>query len=103
MAELEQQVCLGWEKMVQDEPVQCFLIYQSQRVYSYKNRCPHTGVNLDWNPDQFLDSRAQFIQCSLHGALFEIESGHCIYGPCVGDRLTAVQNEIVDGQIYLFL
>ena len=40
-----------------------------------------------------------FIQCSTHDALFEIDTGLCIAGPCVGDSLDAVDLIIENGQI----
>jgi nitrite reductase/ring-hydroxylating ferredoxin subunit len=40
-----------------------------------------------------------FIQCSTHDALFEIDTGVCIAGPCVGDHLQAVELVIEDGYI----
>jgi len=59
-------------------------------VYVYQNRCPHRGVPLEWHPDQFLDSSASLIQCATHGALFLIESGECIAGPCEGKTLGVI-------------
>ncbi|MFC3943481.1 Rieske (2Fe-2S) protein [Pseudomonas gingeri NCPPB 3146 = LMG 5327] len=60
------------------------------RVYLYQNRCPHRGIALEWQPDQFLDASASLIQCATHGALFLIESGECVAGPCVGQSLLAL-------------
>ncbi|KMM82787.1 Ferredoxin subunit of nitrite reductase or a ring-hydroxylating dioxygenase [Pseudomonas taetrolens] len=60
------------------------------RVYAYQNRCPHRGVPLEWQPDQFLDASASLIQCATHGALFLIETGECVAGPCAGQSLTAL-------------
>lgn len=60
------------------------------RVYLYRNRCPHRGVPLNWQPDTFLDSSASLITCARHGALFLIESGECVAGPCEGESLQAV-------------
>ncbi len=60
------------------------------QVYAYINRCPHKGVALEWQPDAFLDSSNSLIQCARHGALFLIESGECITGPCEGEALTAL-------------
>jgi nitrite reductase/ring-hydroxylating ferredoxin subunit len=57
-------------------------------AYFYINRCPHRGIPLEWQLDQFLDSSASLIQCATHGALFLIESGECIAGPCAGQSLT---------------
>jgi nitrite reductase/ring-hydroxylating ferredoxin subunit len=59
-------------------------------AYVYINRCPHRGIPLEWQPDQFLDQSASLIQCATHGALFLIESGECIAGPCAGQNLTAL-------------
>ncbi|KRP64013.1 Rieske (2Fe-2S) protein [Pseudomonas orientalis] len=59
-------------------------------AYFYLNRCPHRGIPLEWRPHRFLDSSASLIQCATHGALFLIESGECIAGPCAGQSLTAL-------------
>lgn len=59
-------------------------------VYVYANRCPHRGVALEWQPDEFLDASASLIQCATHGALFLIENGECVAGPCEGKSLRAI-------------
>ena len=66
------------------------VIQKDSQIYVYKNRCPHIGINLEYQPNQFLDKEEQYIQCANHGALFEIESGYCIAGPCSGKSLIAV-------------
>lgn len=60
-----------------------------QQVYCYKNECPHTLANLNWQKDIFLNLEKTHIQCSMHGALFRIEDGLCVWGPCKGMRLQA--------------
>ncbi|WP_297844163.1 Rieske 2Fe-2S domain-containing protein [Pseudomonas sp.] len=60
------------------------------QVFVYRNRCPHRGVPLEWKTDQFLDVSASLIQCATHGALFLIESGECVAGPCAGESLGAI-------------
>ncbi len=67
-----------------------FAVRREGRVYVYENRCPHRGVGLEWQPDQFLDPSASLIQCATHGALFLIESGECVAGPCAGQFLRAL-------------
>lgn len=59
-------------------------------VYTYRNSCPHRGVRLEWQPDRFLDSSASLIQCARHGALFLIENGECVSGPCETQSLQAL-------------
>mgnify|MGYP001815272121 CR=1 FL=1 len=78
-----------------------FIVRQGNRVYGYLNSCPHTGGPLDWTPDRFLDLDGEYIQCAMHAALFRIEDGRCISGPCNGDRLTPVPVKIESGSVYL--
>ena len=79
--------------------VSLFVVHKDGMFTAYINSCPHTGANLEWQEDQFLDMDDLFIQCSTHDALFEIDSGACIAGPCIGDSLQAVKLVIEDGQI----
>lgn len=84
-------------------PVELFLVRHGNRLYAYQNHCPHTGVNLNWQPDQFLDITGHFLQCSTHGALFRIHDGECIRGPCLGQSLPAMALSFDADRIYLEL
>ncbi len=76
-----------------------FAVKKKGKIFVYKNNCPHIGVTLDWEKDKFLDGSKSMIQCANHGALFVIENGHCVSGPCTGRNLTAVNFDIIDGVI----
>ena len=65
-------------------------VRRAGQVFVYSNRCPHRGVPLEWEADRFLDSSASLIRCATHGALFLIESGECVAGPCEGQSLRAL-------------
>ena len=65
-----------------------FVVRAGATVRAYENTCPHTGGPLDWVPDQFLTREKDLILCATHGALFRIEDGHCLAGPCTGEALT---------------
>ncbi len=80
-----------------------FAVRKDGLVHVYLNQCPHLSIQLEFMPDQFLDSENYFIQCSTHGALFEIDSGNCISGPCVGDRLTPIESKTENNQIFIRL
>jgi nitrite reductase/ring-hydroxylating ferredoxin subunit len=75
-------------------------IRRNGRIHCYRNRCPHRGTELDWLPGRFLDDSGTMLQCSTHGALFDIASGECLAGPCVGERLDAVQLKEHDGYVF---
>ena len=77
-----------------------FLVHKNSRLFAYRNSCPHTGGPLDWVPDQFLNLDGDLIQCATHDALFCIEDGICIAGPCVGRALSPVSVEIRNDGIF---
>ncbi len=74
-----------------------FAVRRGADVFVYLNSCPHIGVPLDWAPDRFLSQDGGTIICATHGAEFEIATGLCLRGPCMGDRLEAVPVSVVDG------
>lgn len=76
-------------------------VKQQGTLYLYVNRCPHRGIPLEWQPDQFLDLERQYIQCATHGALFQIDSGRCIQGPCRGQSLEPIDYKIIDRSVWL--
>ena len=78
-----------------------FVVRRGSNVYAYLNSCPHTGAPLDWTPDRFLDLDGAHIQCAMHAALFRIDDGRCIAGPCNGDRLTPVTVRVESGIVWL--
>jgi len=77
-----------------------FLIFFNQSLYAYVNQCPHTGVNLNWQADQFFSLDGTYLQCSLHGALFIPETGECVRGPCLGQNLKSLQIFIENNGVY---
>lgn len=78
-----------------------FLLRRGGGVVAYVNSCPHRGSPLDWVPDRFLSADGRHFLCATHGALFRIEDGVCIAGPCVGASLRPVPVEIRDGAVVL--
>ncbi|MFK3800272.1 Rieske (2Fe-2S) protein [Pseudomonas sp. NPDC088444] len=71
--------------------VQLLVVRRAGQVHAYRNRCPHRGIPLEWQPDRSLDASASLIECATHGALFLIESGECIAGPCEGKYLSVIE------------
>lgn len=79
-----------------------FVTQRDGCYYAYRNLCPHLQVELEFLEHQFLDQDAEFIQCTTHGALFQVETGECIAGPCLGETLQKLDIQVhSDGGIYL--
>ncbi|MEM7409473.1 MAG: Rieske (2Fe-2S) protein [Myxococcota bacterium] len=72
-------------------------------VRVFENRCPHRGTPLDLRPDDFLDREGEHLVCATHGALFRKDDGHCIAGPCTGDRLEPFEARVEAGVVLVNL
>lgn len=84
-----------------DWPLRGFVVRRGQHVHAYVNHCPHAGFPLNWRPDAFLSRQAPLILCSMHGALFEIETGACVSGPCAGLGLRPLPVRVERGYVML--
>lgn len=82
-------------------PLRLLAVRRGGRVFVYVNRCPHTGGPLDWVEGRFLSFDKAHIQCATHGALFRIEDGFCLAGPCAGDALSPVAAKIAGGRVVI--
>ena len=89
-------------EVVIDGDAESVVLYrEGDSVRGFLNICPHAGRRLDWAPGQFLKSREGHLVCAAHGASFALDSGHCVAGPCKGDRLRAVPVQVRDGHVFL--
>jgi len=84
-------------------PLEIFVVKWRGRLQAYINSCPHTGVELNWVKHEFFDLDGQHIQCAMHGALFRPNDGYCVWGPCQGRALSAIDLEIADGIAYALI
>lgn len=74
-----------------------FVVRRGEQAFGYVDRCPHAGLPLAQKLDQYLTPDGDLIACSWHGALFDIDSGACVGGPCVGAALIPWPVTVVDG------
>jgi len=82
-----------------DWPFKGFVVRRGNEVFAYQNYCMHVGHPLNWRPNEFLDQDRRMIVCASHGALYEIDSGICVSGPCPGKTLRTVKVEVHNGEI----
>lgn len=60
-------------------------------LHAYRNVCPHwANTSMAWRKDAYLNADGTRIVCAAHGAQFEIATGVCAVGPCIGEALTRV-------------
>ena len=98
--DLEEIDSRGFEITEVTTPYDIFVVRNFDNITAYKNSCPHNHGPLNWLEDVFLSDDKEYIQCVNHGALFELDTGHCIYGPCAGQALNRIDINIEDDIIY---
>lgn len=78
-----------------------FVVRRGGDVFAYVDSCPHHGTPMAWRRDAYLNAAGDRIVCAAHGAQFEVETGLCVLGPCLGDRLNPVSCRLADGDILI--
>ncbi|BEP64558.1 Rieske (2Fe-2S) protein (plasmid) [Variovorax sp. V213] len=83
-------------------PGAMFLVRHGGRVRGWLDACPHVdGAPLAWRKDAYLSADRSSIVCYGHGAVFDIDTGVCIKGPCVGQALRPVTLECDEGALWI--
>ena len=102
-ADLEERgKAVVFDVLLWGRPSRAFALRFDGRVVAYMNRCAHVPTELDWQPGEFLDLDKRWIICSIHGATYEPADGHCVLGPCRGERLMPLDVAERDGQVYWY-
>ena len=77
-----------------------FVVREGDAVRGYVDRCPHMGVPLARELDAYLSPISRHIACGWHGALFRVDDGACVAGPCAGAALIAWPVAVRDGALF---
>ena len=99
--DLADRPCRGFRVGDGPWPLSGFLVRKGNAVHAYLNRCPHARHPLNIRPDEFLTPDRSLIVCCSHGALFELDTGYCVDGPCAGDSLVRIPVELLSGYVLL--
>ena len=79
-----------------------FVVRQGGQVHGWRDACPHHGgTPMAWRKDAYLNAARDRIVCAAHGAQFDIATGICTLGPCLGQRLQPVQLVVHDNDIHI--
>lgn len=88
---------------VKGEIIEGFVLKKGEKYLAYRNLCRHLPITLDLQDNSFLSRDKKSIQCHMHGALYDLESGLCTAGPCVGAKLLPLEVEVEEGRLLIRL
>jgi nitrite reductase/ring-hydroxylating ferredoxin subunit len=89
----------GFSFRVDDQLFAGFVVRQGGMVRGYVDQCPHVGLPLAVAPDRYLTRENDLILCGAHGALFRLETGACVAGPCWGKSLEPWPVVVENGEV----
>ena len=84
-----------------DWPLRGFVVRRGAQVFGYLNRCPHAGHPLNWTSTEFLTPDQTLLMCRSHGACFDIATGTCVLGPCLGRELRSIAVKVEHDYVML--
>lgn len=78
------------------------LVRRDGVLRAYLDACPHYGgTPMAWRNNAYLSGDGGHLCCHSHNAHFDIETGNCVLGPCLGQSLTAVDIRVdEDGTVW---
>ena len=91
------RLAMGW-----DVGVGLFLIECLFRLARARSTDAHVPTELDWQPNEFLDSERRYILCAVHGAVYSPKTGACVMGRCGRAGLIPVAVAEFDGQVHWY-
>jgi nitrite reductase/ring-hydroxylating ferredoxin subunit len=78
------------------------VVRRGNRLHAWRDACPHmSGAPMAWRKDEYLNAGRDRIMCSSHGAQFDIVTGICIVGPCVGQALKPLHLTVRGGTLFV--
>ncbi|MDD0809230.1 Rieske (2Fe-2S) protein [Curvibacter sp. RS43] len=91
--ELPEGCSRGFDPLQQGQDAVLLVRWQGQ-VHAYLDACPHHGgTPMAWRKDAYLNAAGDRIVCHAHGAQFDIATGQCTLGPCLGQALVRLDLE----------
>jgi len=70
---------------------------------AYLNRCRHLPIPIDSGSRSFLTQDKRHLLCGTHGALYQLDDGLCVAGPCLKLALEQLPIEIENGVLFVLV
>ncbi|KQP35834.1 Rieske 2Fe-2S domain-containing protein [Pseudorhodoferax sp. Leaf274] len=77
----------------QGQTCRAFAVRWRGQAHAYLNRCTHVAMEMDYQPNRFLDDTGEWLLCATHGAAYRPDTGACGGGPCRGGLVKIALSE----------
>ena len=67
----------------------------------YLNECRHLPIPIDLGSKRYLTNDKRHLLCGTHGALYRLNDGVCVTGPCLSLALTTLPLIEEEGVLYV--
>lgn len=83
------------------KPITGIIFRFNQNLYAYVNQCVHMPRNLNCEANTIFDESEKLLRCSMHGIVYQPETGESISTRCNGERLQSIRLKVHDDVIYI--
>lgn len=83
------------------KPHSAIVLRYRGKVHAYLNQCVHMVRRLDCERDAIFDADHERLRCSMHGIVYDPQTGESLSTLCAGDRLTPLRVQESDGLVAL--
>ncbi len=92
---------VGFDVVYRGEARKAIVVRHQGIAYAYLNQCVHMPRTLDCEQCNVFDESGRYIRCTMHGLIYEPDTGMCRSDICAGESLTALKIDERDGTIFL--
>lgn len=83
------------------KPSSVIVFRHNGECLAYRNLCVHMPRALDCEEDMIFDATGRLLRCSMHGIVYEPETGTSVSDICWGKKLTPVKVEETEDGIWI--
>ncbi|MBD8893301.1 Rieske (2Fe-2S) protein [Roseibium litorale] len=87
-----------------DSKRKVIVVRHNGALHAWLDACPHysTGTPMAWKTDAYLNGDRTHLTCHSHNALFQMDTGKCVLGPCLGQNLKRIEIAVdEEGDVYI--
>ena len=83
------------------KPQSVFVFRFNEKAFAYVNCCVHMPRKLNCERDSIFDASGNFLRCSMHGIVYDPQTGVSQSTMCNGEKLQSLKTIEENGCIYI--